>query len=170
MTANICPHKWSCMKSIHSSYLHLCSLAYIICSYLFKDPVTAEPGLLQLAVPISKTLQPCCLKRNQWCNSSIAEHPLLSIAFFPSFLINSHLKMYFTIPWEVIKVWLDCARLEGKTQPPNCNNSNSIVSIARAMEALSIFYAEKHPSGFISELSSSQSTLGERKKQFNTGQ
>lgn len=129
MTVNICPRRWSCMKLIYSSYLQLRPLAHVICSYLFKDPVTAEPCLLQSAVPVSKMLRPCCLKRNQWCNSSVVEHPLLSIAFLSSFFINCHLKIYLTISWDVIKVLLDCASLEGKTQPPNCNNSNSIVSI-----------------------------------------
>lgn len=86
----------------------------------------AELCLLHSAAPSAEGRQQCCSQNSRCCSSlPIVRYYCLPFLFF----MNCHLKIYVTVPCAVIRSWADCARLEGKTQPPNCSNNHNVVGI-----------------------------------------
>lgn len=105
----------------------------------------AEPCLLHSAAPTAAMLLP---KNSRCCTSlPIVKDYCLPFLFF----MNCHLKkIYVTVPWAVIRSWAGCARLEGKTQTPNCSNNHNVVGVflTTRSEELCIFCAVKCPLQF----------------------
>lgn len=89
-TANtFCSQKLSCMGSIKFQLLASVFTGSCHLPLPFNDPDTAEPCLLQSAVPAAERMQQCCWQKNRCCSSIIVQRLLLSIiGFFFSFLLT----------------------------------------------------------------------------------